>query len=118
MLLALALPGAAPAHAIEIASAGFDAAREAYQQGRWEAAYAAFSALADRDDAEAARIALLMHRHGLPLYRVALAARAEQRLRWQIAASATGPRWLLDLQPPASKNGIGSMASALRDSAR
>ena len=117
LLLALGVAGAAPAHAVEIVSAGLDTAREAYQQGRWEAAYAAFSALADRGDAEAARIALLMHRHGQPLYRVALAARPEQRLQWQTAAATAGPRWLLDPQPPASTNRTGSLASALRDSA-
>lgn len=43
-------------------------AMEQYKQGRWSAAYGRFVALADQGHAEAARIALLMLRHGAKMY--------------------------------------------------
>ena len=68
-----------------------DAARQAYEDGRWEAAYRQLAALADDGDAEAARIAWLMHRHGLPLYRTVLPASDAQRLRWQHLSAKVTP---------------------------
>lgn len=71
------------------AAAASDGAHRAYEQGRWEAAYSTFAALADSGDAEAARIAWLMHRHGPALYRTELPASDAQRARWQqISATA------------------------------
>ncbi len=46
----------------------FQAAVEAFRQGRMSAAYGRFTALAQRGDADAARIALFMHRYGPTLY--------------------------------------------------
>ena len=72
-----------------VAADAFGQAHGAYDHGRWEAAYRTFAALADSGDAEAARIAWLMHRHGLALYRTALPASDAQRARWQqISATA------------------------------
>jgi hypothetical protein len=68
-----------------------EAAQHAYEEGRWEAAYRQFAALADDGDAEAARVAWLMHRHGLPLYRTVLPASEPQRIRWQQLSGAVAP---------------------------
>jgi hypothetical protein len=68
-----------------------DDAQRAYDEGRWEAAYRTFAALADVGDAEAARIAWLMHRHGPSLYRTVLPASDAQRLRWQHLSATVVP---------------------------
>jgi hypothetical protein len=57
-------------------------AHEAYERNHWATAYAAFVRLADEGDADAARIALLMHRHGAALYGSAFEATPAQRQRW------------------------------------
>lgn len=72
-------------------NAALERAREDYEQGRWEAAYAAFAALADLGDGEAARVAWLMHRHGPALYQAALPASEAQRARWRLASAAASP---------------------------
>ena len=60
-----------------------------YERGHWREAFAAFSALADRCEAEPARIAVLMWRHGPALYRIEFSASREQLQRWaQLAADA------------------------------
>ena len=46
------------------------AAQDEYQACHWQQAFLAFAALADRGDADAARIALAMNRHGKSLYGV------------------------------------------------
>jgi hypothetical protein len=60
----------------------FGSAMAAYERNHWDQAYAAFIALADQGDAEAARIALQMWRHGPALYQRAFAANAHQVARW------------------------------------
>lgn len=60
----------------------FDAAMVAYERNHWDAAYTAFSALADRGNPEAARIALQMWLHGPALYRMSFAANTQQVGRW------------------------------------
>lgn len=72
-------------------AAALERARDDYEQGRWKAAYAAFAALADLGDGEAARVAWLMHRHGPALYLAALPATEAQRTRWRQASGAAMP---------------------------
>lgn len=48
--------------------AQFNEAMDLHSLGKWAAAYGRFAALADQGHAEAARIALLMFRHGSKLY--------------------------------------------------
>ena len=95
---ALAVPGAVGQTEPRIDDAGtgrtagaLDTAQQAYEEGRWEAACRQFAALADGGDAEAARIAWLMHRHGLPLYRSVLPASDAQRVRWQHLSATVAP---------------------------
>ena len=73
------------------ATGALDDARRAYDEGRWEVAYRTFAALADGGDAEAARVAWLMHRHGPSLYRTVLPASETQRLRWQRFSASVVP---------------------------
>lgn len=75
---ALAQPTAGPPSP----APGRAAAHEAYERNHWAAAYAGFVRLADEGDADAARTALLMHRHGAALYGSALEATPAQRQRW------------------------------------
>ena len=88
---AQATPAAERSSAAPVAADAFDRAHDAYDEGRWEAAYRTFAALADGGDAEAARIAWLMHRHGPALYRTALPASDTQRVRWQQISAAAVP---------------------------
>lgn len=46
----------------------FTEAMAQYKQGKWSGAYGRFAALADQGHTEAARIALIMLRHGLTMY--------------------------------------------------
>ena len=73
------------------AASALDEAQRAYEEGRWAVAYHALAALADVGHPEAARIAWLMHRHGLPLYRTVLPASDAQRLRWQHLSATVAP---------------------------
>ena len=60
-----------------------------YEQGHWREAFAAFATLADRCEAEPARIAVLMWRYGPMLYSADLSASREEIQRWaQLAAGA------------------------------
>lgn len=59
------------------------AAHEAYERGHWPQAFAAFAQRADEGHAEAARIALLMHRHGPTLYGQHFDASPYQQLQWR-----------------------------------
>jgi len=74
-----------------ITAGALEDAQRAYEEGRWAAAYRAFAALADVGDAEAARVAWLMHRHGASLYRTALPASDAQRLHWQRISATVVP---------------------------
>ena len=69
------------------ADRAFEAAQEAYERSHWAAAYDGFAALADRGHAGAARIALLMVRHGPALYGQAFSAGAQRLQRWSALAS-------------------------------
>ena len=95
---ALAATGAAAQGEPRVGDAGvgrtagaLEAAQHDYEEGRWEAAYRQFAALADGGDAEAARVAWLMHRHGLALYRTALPASESQRIGWQRLSGTVAP---------------------------
>ena len=87
-------------------AAALERARDDYEQGRWKAAYAAFAALADLGDGEAARVAWLMHRHGPALYLAALPATDAQRTRWRLASglASTGPLSAAPALAPADRS--------------
>ncbi len=67
------------AHAADVT---FADAMEHYQRGQWPAAYGRFVALADRGDAEAARIAIMMLRYGAVLYGHSFGASQPQVDHW------------------------------------
>lgn len=69
---------------------GFEAAMQAYQEGRYPAAYGRFVKLASGGHAEAARIALAMHRYGPQLYGSQWDAAPHQLRDWIAAASGPG----------------------------
>ena len=60
----------------------FEAAVALYERRRWDAAYEMLCRLADRGDAPASKLALLMLRYGAPLYGTPYTARPEQIARW------------------------------------
>ena len=68
----------------------FAAAVAAHRQGDMSGAYARFMALANAGDADAARIALFMHRYGTPLYRSAWDALRPDVDGWTRAAAMAG----------------------------
>ena len=61
-------------------------ARAEYEVGHYEAAFAAFAALADEGQCDAARIASQMARLGRALYPVSFQVDAERLQRWQQGA--------------------------------
>jgi hypothetical protein len=67
----------------------FALAATEYEHGHWLEAFAAFARLADRCEAEPARIAVLMWRHGPMLYRAEFEASREQIQRWARLAAGT-----------------------------
>ena len=80
----------------------FEAAMQAYQDGRYPAAYGRFVKLASGGHAEAARIALAMHRYGPQLYGSQWDA-APRQLRDRLPAAArTGPAGGLRVKPRAA----------------
>ena len=81
------------------APATMDAAMDAYERGHWDEAYRAFGALADAGDGEAARIALLMQRHGPALYARDFAASPMQRAAWRAALLRDGLRTAAKADP-------------------
>ena len=62
--VASGLCAASPPAAASQNEKAFTPAVEQYRQGRWSAAFGAFTALAERGDADAARIVLFMLRYG------------------------------------------------------
>ena len=60
----------------------FTEAMAQYKQGKWSGAYGRFAALADKGHAEAARIALIMLRHGSTMYGSDWGASQPQVDRW------------------------------------
>lgn len=88
-LAALVSPMAAVAASDDDAerSPAASAAFATYERAQWASAFDQFAALADRGDEDAARIALLMARHGRQLYGVELAAPQSRREAWLLAAT-------------------------------
>jgi hypothetical protein len=76
------LAGAALADPVTETEAAFENARTAYECSHWHQAYTAYAALADRGQAEAARIALQMWRQGPRLYGTTFAIDDAQAQRW------------------------------------
>lgn len=70
--------------------ATFDAALLAYESNHWHESFLALAALADCGHPEAARMALLMWRHGPALFDTTFSARAEQVQQWIRVASSGG----------------------------
>lgn len=60
----------------------FTALVDLYESGCWTDLYAAASLMADEGDPVAAKLALLMLRHGAPLYGVQLKAEPRRIARW------------------------------------
>ncbi len=92
IVLASIAAGGSPAAAAPAPT--FDEAMQHYQDGRWAAAYGRFAALADRGDAESARIALLMLRHGERLFGSKWSATQEQIKHW-VALATQAPSALV-----------------------
>jgi hypothetical protein len=85
LLVALALLGSVPSRAGEEARpqpVRIEQAHADYEAGRYPKAFAAFTRLADEGDAEAARMAVLMAKHGPWLYGEHFALSASQVWRW------------------------------------
>ena len=107
---ALAAAGAASAAQTSIAqpmagvSERFAEALAAYERNHWREAHRLLVLLADDGHAEAARMALLMWRHGPSLYGQPFAASAAQVERWTrlwgCGGDATGHGCRLALQSP------------------
>ncbi len=72
--------------AILSAEAQFMNAVEAYEQNHWTEAFLGFSRLADKGDAEAARIAFQMSKYGTALYKTAFLVTGSQYERWRAAS--------------------------------
>lgn len=79
---------ATPAQSID---APFKQATEQHKLGNWSHAYGRFSALADGGDAEEARIALFMLRHGPDMYGLEWGASQPQIDQWTKLALQTAP---------------------------
>ena len=60
----------------------FEVAVQLYEDGQWTAAYAAAAMQADSGHPAAARLALLMLRHGATLYQIAFTADPRRLVRW------------------------------------
>lgn len=78
---------AAPVWAQQPARSGMDRDREsamqAYADGHWSSAFEQLATLADRGDAESARIAVLMVRHGASLYRTSFSTDSGRLVAWK-----------------------------------
>lgn len=61
----------------------YDAARDDYEIGRFDKAFAEFAALADEGHCEAARVAQQMVRYGKALYAAEFKVPRERLERWQ-----------------------------------
>jgi hypothetical protein len=107
---ALAMKGAAAMRfgaAMPAAVAGggqqdtFEAAVALYERRRWDASYEMLCRLADRGDAPASKLALLMLRYGVALYGTRYTARPGQIARWA--------RQVLDAAPASATQLSGSL---------
>jgi hypothetical protein len=68
----------------------FAEALRLYRAGQWPGAYGRFIALADRGDAQAARMALAMHRDGPSVYGRQWDASLDQLRAWERSAAQAG----------------------------
>lgn len=80
-----------PATPVTSSDATFKQAMEQHKLGNWSHAYGRFSALADGGDAEAARIALFMLRHGSDMYGLEWGASQPQIDQWTKLALQPNP---------------------------
>lgn len=69
----------------------FDEALALYRQGSWSGAYGRLSALADKGHVEAARVALLMLRHGSKMHGNDWGASQAQIQQWTTLARSPMP---------------------------
>lgn len=90
-LSVVAVPAAAQTASAPVQAALYQAALDDYEANRWPQAYAALARLADAGHGDAARIALLMLRHGRPLYGMDFIASAQQRQHWAHTAGVLVP---------------------------
>ena len=74
--------GAAVPAGVDVPEEHFEAAVALYERQRWGAAYDMLGRLADRGDAPASKLALLMLRYGAALYGTRFTAEPEQIARW------------------------------------
>ncbi|MEO5882267.1 MAG: hypothetical protein ABIQ06_07610 [Caldimonas sp.] len=80
-----AAPGTAVAPPTSLAEAS-----QLFRTGRHAAAYGRFVRLANEGDREAARVALVMHRHGSALFGSSWDASTEELILWSALAQAAG----------------------------
>jgi hypothetical protein len=85
------LSPAAQAGAGGLNDPAFVTAMELYRAGRWSAAYGRFIHAADSGNVEAARIALLMLRHGRELFGTEWSAAPSQVELWERSVRAAQP---------------------------
>jgi len=103
--LALAAGGAPAQPALDTTmSRDFDEAFAAYERNHWPEAYRAMSALAERGNADAARIAVQMWRHGPKLYGQSFTASKAQvedwTQLWGCGGDATGRACEIAMRAP------------------
>ena len=80
---------AAPAYPAGVAPrTSFAEASALFRSGRYPAAYGHFVRLANEGDRAAARVALVMHRHGVALFGSAWDATTEELEQWALLAGA------------------------------
>jgi hypothetical protein len=94
--LAAASP-VSPSTATLKARAGFVEALALYRAGRWSAAYGRFIEQAAKGDADAARFALMMLRHGNELYGTEWTAAPSQVALWERMVGSAAPLKLVYL---------------------
>lgn len=84
---------AGPARAAGVAYT-YEEAVSRFREGRWADAYGRFMDLANKGDADAARISLFMLRYGPALHGARWHALPHEILRWQkLASSGQGRSW-------------------------
>ncbi len=93
--------GAAVPAGVDAPDENFEAAVALYERRRWRPAYEMLCRLADRGDAAASKLALLMLRYGAPLYGTHFTAQPEQIARWarqvlEATAATTAPGALVE----------------------
>lgn len=82
-LTALALAALLCAPSAFAQTSRYDSARDDYEIGHFDRAFAEFASLADAGHCDAARVALQMVRYGKPLYAIEFKVTPERLERWQ-----------------------------------